>query len=139
MLVTSIVFSSVAFFFLTKTNFITCAAFHLSSLPNDNVLYCSKLRAIADDKINAIEKIEFVLLVGRKHCGKRRKCWLNLFFLVGRKHCGKRRKCWFPAFSPFPTMFSKVFFLGVVKSRDRAVNSKISRILLLIVFIMSVH
>ena len=22
------------------------------------------------------------------------------------KHCGKRRKCWFPAFSPFPTMFS---------------------------------
>ena len=24
-----------------------------------------------------------------------------------RKHCGKRRKCWEPAFSPFPTMFSK--------------------------------
>ena len=23
-----------------------------------------------------------------------------------RKHCGKRRKCWLPAFSPFPTMFS---------------------------------
>ena len=22
------------------------------------------------------------------------------------KHCGKRRKCWFPAFSPFPTVFS---------------------------------
>ena len=22
------------------------------------------------------------------------------------KHCGKRRKCWWPAFSPFPTMFS---------------------------------
>ena len=22
------------------------------------------------------------------------------------KHCWKRRKCWFPAFSPFPTMFS---------------------------------
>ena len=35
-----------------------------------------------------------------------------------RKHCGKRRKCWLPAFSPFPTMFSKDFFLGVVKSRD---------------------
>ena len=27
------------------------------------------------------------------------------FFWWGRKHCGKRRKCWFPAFSPFPTMF----------------------------------
>ena len=23
-----------------------------------------------------------------------------------RKHCGKRRKCWIPAFSPFPAMFS---------------------------------
>ena len=23
-----------------------------------------------------------------------------------RKHCGKRRKCWLPALSPFPTMFS---------------------------------
>ena len=22
------------------------------------------------------------------------------------KHCGKRRKCWYPAFSPFPAMFS---------------------------------
>ena len=27
-----------------------------------------------------------------------------------RKHCGKRRKCWLPAFSPFPTMFSTPFF-----------------------------
>ena len=24
-----------------------------------------------------------------------------------RKHCEKRRKCWLPAFSPFPIMFSK--------------------------------
>ena len=35
-----------------------------------------------------------------------------------RKHCGKRRKCWLPAFSPFPTMFSKDFIYRVVKSRD---------------------
>ena len=27
----------------------------------------------------------------------------------GRKHCGKRRKCWLPAFSPFPTVFSEGF------------------------------
>ena len=27
---------------------------------------------------------------------------------MGKKHCGKRRKCLLPAFSPFPTMFSKV-------------------------------
>ena len=24
-----------------------------------------------------------------------------------RKHCEKRRNCWLPAFSPFPTMFSE--------------------------------
>ena len=27
-----------------------------------------------------------------------------------RKHCGKRRKCWLPAFSPFTTMFSESFY-----------------------------
>ena len=39
-------------------------------------------------------------------------------FAMVRKHCGKRRKCWLPAFSPFPTMFSKGFFFRVVKSQD---------------------
>ena len=29
------------------------------------------------------------------------------------KHFPKTRKCWLPEFSPFPTMFSKAFFLGV--------------------------
>ena len=28
-----------------------------------------------------------------------------------RKHCEKWRNCWLPAFSPFPTMFSKGFCL----------------------------
>ena len=27
-----------------------------------------------------------------------------------QQHCRKRRKCWLPAFSPFPTMFSRRFF-----------------------------
>ena len=35
-----------------------------------------------------------------------------------RKHCEKRRKCWLPAFSDFPTMFSKGFVVGLVISRD---------------------
>ena len=26
----------------------------------------------------------------------------EICFGKGRKHCGKRRKCWLPAFSPFP-------------------------------------
>ena len=42
---------------------------------------------------------------------------------IGRKHCGKSRKCWLPAFSPFPTFFSKGFFLRVVKSPDCVVKS----------------
>ena len=33
----------------------------------------------------------------------------------GRKHSGKRRKCWLPAFSPFSTMFSKAYFSGSLK------------------------
>ena len=41
---------------------------------------------------------------------------------MGRKHCRKRRKCWLPAFSPFPTMFSKGFFFRVVKSWDYVVE-----------------
>ena len=57
----------------------------------------SKLRTVSDDKINVVEKIE-------------------ICFEKGRKHCGKRRKCWLPAFSPFSTMISKGFFHRIVKS-----------------------
>ena len=67
------------------------------SLPINNISDLSKLKAFGDNEINVTENLKF---------GK------------GRKHCGKRRNCWLPAFSPFPTMFSKGFFLRVVKSRD---------------------
>ena len=66
-----------------------------SSLPNDKRLDPSKLKAFADEKIDVTKKI-----------GK------------SRKHCRKR----LPAFSPFPTMFSKPFLLRVVKSRDCVVK-----------------
>ena len=54
------------------------------------------------------------------------KCDLkaDICFGKSRKHCGKRGKCWLPAFSPFPTMFSKGYFLRVVKSRDCLVELK---------------
>ena len=39
-----------------------------------------------------------------------------------RKHCGKRRKCWLPAFSPFLSVFSKGFFIKVVKTWDCVVE-----------------
>ena len=67
-------------FFQGRQNFGWCGK-GFNSLPNKRMLDESRLKAGADDKIN-VHKIWF---------GKR----------------GKRRKCWLPAFSPFPTMFSK--------------------------------
>ena len=78
----------------------------IKPLPSNKILDLSKLKAFADHKI---------------HC----KCdsKTEICFEKGRKHCGKRRKCWLPAFSPFPTMFSKDYFLWVGKSRDCVVKS----------------
>ena len=53
--------------------------------------------------------------------GKGRK--LKFGMGKGRKHFGKRRKCWLTAFSPFPTKFSKGYFLRVVKSQDCVAKS----------------
>ena len=57
-------------------------------------------------------------------CRRQNKCDSKIEVCHGmrRKHCGKRRKCWWPAFSPFPTMFSKAFSFRVVKSRDCVVK-----------------
>ena len=56
------------------------------------------------------------------------KAFVNhkLKFALGRVEniVQKIRKCWFPAFSPFPTMFSKAFFSRGVKSLDCMVNSQ---------------
>ena len=43
---------------------------------------------------------------------------MEILFGIGRKHCGQTSKCWLPAFSPFPIMSSKGFFVRVVKSGD---------------------
>ena len=43
---------------------------------------------------------------------------MTISHLDSVKSTGKRRKCWLPAFSRFPTEFSKAFFLPVAKSRD---------------------
>ena len=72
----------------------------MNSLPNDKILDLSKLKAFAEDKINVYNSKT------------------GIPFGMVRKHCGKRRKCWLPAFSPFPTLFSKGFFFRVIKSGD---------------------
>ena len=72
----------------------------LLTLPNYKILALTKLKAFADDKIIVIE----------------------IYLEKKKKHCGKRRNCWLPAFSPFPTMFSKTFLISRgVKSRNFAV------------------
>ena len=35
----------------------------------------------------------------------------------------KKEKCWLPAFSSFPTVFSKAFFFSIVKSWDCVVKN----------------
>ena len=75
-----------------------------NSLPN-KIFDWFKLKAFADEKMNMTRKIEN----GFGKC---------------RKHCGKRRKCWLPAFSPFSTMFQKSLFLRVVKSWDCVVKGQ---------------
>ena len=67
-----------------------------NSLPNDNFLDWSKLKAFADDILNLAEKLKFVLARVENIVGERGNRWL-------------------PAFSPFPTMFSKSFFPRVSK------------------------
>ena len=59
---------------------------NVNSLSKNKISDWSKFNAFADDKIELTEKIE-------------------ICFGKGRKHCGKRRKCWLPAFTPFPTSF----------------------------------
>ena len=45
-------------------------------------------------------------------CRQQNKCDSKKGNLLGkdRKHCRKRRKCWLPAFSLFPTVFPKDSF-----------------------------
>ena len=71
----------------------------LSLYQTTKFLHETKLKAFADDKIK-VAKIRISLLD------------------KSRKYCGERRKCWLPAFSSFPTVFSKAFFVSVVKSRN---------------------
>ena len=70
----------------------------LNSLPNNKDLDLPELKASADDILDVATMTKYVL--------------------HRVENSGKRRKCWLPAFSPFPTMFSKGFFHGVVKRWD---------------------
>ena len=61
-------------------------------------------------------------------CRRQNKFNLKTKFLLGmgKKHCGKRRKFWLPAFSSFSTMLSDGFFFRVIKSWDCVVKGYLS-------------
>ena len=61
------------------------------TLPYDEILHWPKFKAFADNNLNVVKII------------------ISLYVRV--ENSEKRRKCWLPAFSPFPTLFSKGFFL----------------------------
>ena len=73
----------------------------INSLPNNESLDWSKLKAFVDNKINNIKT--------------------EIIFGMGRKHCRKRRKFCLPAFS-LPTLFSKGLFFRIIKSGDCVVK-----------------
>ena len=76
----------------------------LNSLPYDKILDVTKLRAFAGNKINVAQMMIFVFDRVENIVGKGENAGYQHFLL-------------------FPTMFSKCFFLGVVKSPDCEVKS----------------
>ena len=66
-----------------------CIRRNIIPLPDDKVLTQSKLKALVEDDLNVAKMMKFVFDGGKKHYGKKRNCWLS-------------------AFSPFPTMFSRL-------------------------------
>ena len=69
-----------------KHDHVLSLALHLTSdkdkvmfnmLPDNKIL-----KAFADDKFNMAEMMHFFLWQGIKHCGKRKKCWLEKKMLL---------------------------------------------------------
>ena len=60
----------------------------VSCLQNDKILDWTKLRAFADKKVKVYPM--FCLWKGRKHSGKRRKCWLQPFSPFLLQGCKKQ-------------------------------------------------
>ena len=65
----------------------------LNPLPNGKILNVTKFKAFADDKFS-VARMTFSLPDTVENTVE------------------KRSKIWLPAFSPFPTVFSKAFFFG---------------------------
>ena len=73
--------------------------FYVNSLQHDKNVDSSKLKVFADDNSKVGQMREFV-------------------FDRVERHCGKTRQSCLPAFSTFPTIFSKWFQPRIFQSQD---------------------
>ena len=93
-----------------------------NGLTDNRTLAWSKLKTFGDDKRKQAQlftrRQKFRMIQIERICRRQNKCDSKTgnCFGNGKKHCGKRRKCWFPAFSPFPTMFYELY-LSQVRSK----------------------
>ena len=67
------------------------------------------VNSLSNDKSLDWSKIERICRQQNKY-----NLTTDVLFGMGRKHCGKRRKCWLPAFSPFLIMFLKPYFFRFI-------------------------
>ena len=82
---------------------------NFSPFPDDKSLDWSNKNALADDKSIVTQDIKVVFHRIENTVGK-------------EENAGYQHFLWLPAFSSFPTMFSKVFFLHCLKSRHCVVK-----------------
>ena len=76
-------------------------------------IFLLRIAKSLDYMVNAFlpKQQNFWLFKIQSTCRWLNKCDSKFCFRKGRKHFGKRRKCWLPAFFPFLKMFSKDLFL----------------------------
>ena len=102
----------------------TCV-FYISYFEHQNIVHVHMVILYDGPFLQLFTKRQnFRLVQIKRICSRQNKCErkIEIWFGKGRKHCGKRRKCWLPAFSPFPSMFSKGLSVRVIKSRTCVVK-----------------
>ena len=87
---------------------------------------CENFYPLLNDKVLLFTKQQNILEWSKMKAFVHKKLkvakMLISLFDKSRKHCGKWTKCWLPGFFPFPTVFSKAFFLRFIKSRNCVVK-----------------
>ena len=91
-------FPACSHFLIISLNAICTSLFCL--LPNNKIKNCFKSKAFEEDELGS--NGEIIVGIGEN---------------VGNKHFLLFLQCFLPAFSPFPTVSTKAFFLDVLKHR----------------------